>query len=119
MERLTRGEAEVMRILWEQGEMKPAEVQERFPREIKNSALRSYLAILLKKGHVTRRLQGKAYYYRARTRRDSAFRRMLREMADVFFAGSTQALICRLIKNEGLSEKELLDLKRLSEESKD
>ena len=51
----TKGELEIMRILWKYGELKPAEIHERFPRKIKNSSLRSYLAILLQKGHLARR----------------------------------------------------------------
>ena len=61
MPRFTPGELKVMRLLWEHGELKPAELQERFPEPIKNPALRSYLTTLLEKGHVTRRRVGKAY----------------------------------------------------------
>ena len=61
MPRFTPGELKVMRLLWEHGEMKPADLQKRFPEPIKNPALRSYLTTLLEKGHVTRRLVGKAY----------------------------------------------------------
>ena len=34
MSRFTKGELEVMRILWKHGELKPAEIQERFPWKI-------------------------------------------------------------------------------------
>ena len=115
MSRFTPGELAVMRILWEHGELKPAEIQKEFPREIKNPALRSYLAILLEKGHVTRRRKGKAYYYRAKTRRESTFRTMLRELVDSCFEGSTEALLCRLIQMENLSDRELMELRRLAE----
>lgn len=115
MKRLTRGELEVMRVLWEQGEAKPAEIQERFPRPIKNSALRSYLTILLEKGHVTRRKVGKAYHYGAKTRRQRALRSMLAEMAENFCEGSTRALMAHLIRSEKLSDEELLELRRIAE----
>jgi BlaI family penicillinase repressor len=111
----TRGELEVMRILWAHGEMKPAEIQDKFPRRIKNSALRSYLTILVEKGHVTRRKVGKAYFYRAKTRLDSAFRTTLRSFLDTFCEGSAEGLLVRLIKSEELSEKELLELKRIAD----
>jgi len=84
--------------------------------EIKNPALRSYLAILMRKGHVTRRRVGKAYYYRAKTRRQSTFRSMLRELVQVCCDGSVGTLLCHLIKAEKLTEEELLELKRLVEE---
>ena len=116
MQRFTNGELEVMRILWNHGEMKPAEIQAEFSREIKNPALRSYLTILLRKRHVTRRKKGRAYYYKPRTSREWAFRSMYRNLAQAFCDGSTEALLYRLIKLENLSDEELLDLKRLADE---
>ena len=113
--RFTKGELEVMRILWESGELKPPQIQEKFPRQIKNSALRSYLTILLGKGHVSRRRKGKPYFYRAKTKKEPAFHSMFHEMVDTFFNGSREALLCRLIKTENLSEAELLKLKKLAE----
>ena len=116
MARFTEGELEVMRVLWEQGELKPAEIQAHFPRNIKNPALRSYLSILVEKGHISRRRVGKAYFYKARTRRDRAFRSMVRRLVDTFCQGSHEALIAQLIQSENLSEAELLEIKRLADE---
>ena len=115
MPHFTKGELEVMRILWEHGELKPAEIQRRFPWKLKNPSLRSYLTILLEKGHVVRRRIGKAYFYKAKTRRDSAFRTMVRDVARVCCDGSVEVLLCRLIRSEKLSEEDLIELKRLSE----
>jgi predicted transcriptional regulator len=115
MARFTPGEMRVMRLLWEHGELKPAELQERFPEPIKNPALRSYLTTLLDKGHVTRRLVGKAYYYKAATRPRSAFRTTLGELVDTYCGGSVRDLVMNIIKSEKLSEQELLELKRLAE----
>ncbi len=114
--RLTSAELEVMQILWEHGELKPAEIQEHFPRSIKNPALRSILGILVDKGHIVRRKEGKAFFYKAKTRRQSVFRSMLREVADVFCQGSSEALLMNLIKSQKLSEEELIELKRIADE---
>ena len=114
MVKFTDGELEVMRVLWEHGEMKPAEIQEVFPRSIKNAALRSYLTILVEKGHVSRRAKGKAFYYRAKTPQESTFRSMLGDLVDTFCGGSTEALLCELLAKEKLSENELLELQRLA-----
>jgi BlaI family transcriptional regulator, penicillinase repressor len=113
---LTRGELDVIRILWDHGELKPAEIQNRFPRPIKNAALRSYLSILVEKGHVTRRAVGKAYFYKAKTKRESAFLRTVKDLVDGYCEGSPEALLMALIKSEQLSETELLRLKRMAEE---
>ena len=116
MARFTAGELAVMRVLWEHGELKPADIQRRFPRPIKNAALRSYLTILVEKGHLTRRGMGKAFYYRPKTKRDSTFRSMLRDLLETFCGGSSEALLCHLLAKEKLSPEELLELNRLARE---
>ena len=116
MPQLTPGELKVMKLLWEHGELKPSELQDRFPEPIKNPALRSYLTTLLKKGHLVRRRVGRAYYYKAVTRSRSAFRTMLGELVDTYCGGSVQALVMNIIKSERLGEAELLELRRLADE---
>jgi BlaI family transcriptional regulator, penicillinase repressor len=116
MPHFTPGELKVMRLLWARGELKPAELQELFPEPIKNSALRSYLSILLEKGHVSRRRVGKAYYYKAVTRSRSAFRKTLDELVASYCGGSLQSLVMNIIRMEKLSEDDLIALKRLADE---
>ena len=116
MARFTPGELAVMCILWEHGELKPSEVQERFPEPIKNPALRSYLKVLLEKGHVSRRKVGKAFFYKAKTRQQVAFRSTLREMAEAYCDGSMRSLVLNLIRTEKIREEELLELKRLADD---
>jgi BlaI family transcriptional regulator, penicillinase repressor len=116
MAQFTAGEMEVMRIVWEHGELKPSEIQRRFPRPIKNAALRSYLTILHEKGHLARRRKGNAFYYRPKTRRESTFRSMLTDLVDTFCNGSVEALLCHLLAKEKLSREELLDLQRMARE---
>lgn len=115
MARFTKGELEVMRILWEHGEMKPGEIQEKFPHPIKNPALRSYLTILVEKGHLARRKVGKAYYYKPITAKESAFKSMLHGLIDTFCGGSPEALMVSLVRSEKLSDKELDEIKRLAD----
>jgi predicted transcriptional regulator len=119
MARFTSSEVQVMRILWEHGEMSPGQIQALFPRPIKNSALRALLSVLLEKGHVVRQRQGKAFFYKAKTRKEPAFRAMYRDMLNIFCGGSDEALICHILKTEDLSKEELCELKRLAEEKLD
>ncbi len=114
MSKFTPGELNVMRLLWAQGEMKPTEIQELFPEDIKNAALRSYLTILLEKGHVTRRKVGKAFYYKAVTRKQSAFKSTLNNMIETYCEGSMQELIMSLIRSEKLSEQDLIELQKVA-----
>lgn len=116
MSQFTPGELAVMRILWKHGELKPSEVQERFPEPIKNPALRSYLAVLSEKGHVSRRKVGKAFFYKAVTRQQTAFRSTIRQIVDAYCDGSAKDLVMNLIRSEKLSKSELLELKRLADD---
>ena len=65
MTSLNQNELEALRILWERGELKPAEIQAHFSWPIENATLRSVLVNLVEKKHITRRLQGKAFFYAA------------------------------------------------------
>ena len=114
MSSFTPIELEVMKILWEHDELKPAQIQDRYSRPIKNAALRFQLKVLLDKGHITRQKIGKAYYYKALTPRKGSLKKMVRRMAEVYSKGSTAGLIAELIKTEKLSESELLELKKLA-----
>ncbi|MHC4526297.1 MAG: BlaI/MecI/CopY family transcriptional regulator [Planctomycetota bacterium] len=115
MASFTGTELEVMKILWEHGELKPSEIQDRYSRPIKNAALRFQLKVLLEKGHVARRKIGKAYYYQAATARQGAFKRMARRMAEVYCRGSAAGLIAELIKTEKLTKTEIRELQRVAE----
>lgn len=117
MSLFTSGELRVMQLLWEHGESKPSELQILHSEPIKNPALRSYLTILVEKGHVTRRKLGKAYLYKAKTPQRRAFATMLGDLVETFCAGSVEELVMALVRKEKLSEEDLLELKRLAERS--
>ena len=118
MSSFTAGESEMMRILWDYGEQKPSEIQDKHPRRIKNAALRFQLKILLEKGHIARRKIGKAYYYKAVTQRRGAFKKMVQRVAEIYCQGSTAGLIAELIRSEKLSEEEIRELRQLAEDKR-
>ncbi|MGL4461134.1 MAG: BlaI/MecI/CopY family transcriptional regulator [Planctomycetia bacterium] len=117
MSRFTAGELRVMQLLWEHGELKPSDLQRLYAEPIKNSALRSYLTILVDKGHVARRKDGKAFFYAAATPRQQAFSTMLGDLVKTFCAGSVPELMMTLVRKEKLSEDDLLELKRLADQT--
>ncbi|TWU01156.1 BlaI/MecI/CopY family transcriptional regulator [Stieleria varia] len=109
--RFTPGELRVMKLLWEHGELSPPELQEFYGAPIKDPALRSYLTILVEKGHVTRRRDGKAFRYKATTPKRRAFHEMVRELADAFCDGSLRSLMMNLAEQESLTEQDLAELR--------
>ena len=116
MANLNSNELEALRILWEQGTLKPAEIQEHFSWPIENATLRSVLRLLVEKGHITRRKEGKAYFYQARTSQKGMLSSMAQLMAHVFSGGSPTGLIAELIRTEKLSKEELAELQRIADE---
>lgn len=112
---LNRNELEALRVLWEQGQQKPGEIQAEFSWPIDNGTLRSVLRVLMDKGLVSRKKEGKAFVYRAKTPRDKLLTRMLRQMAHVFAGGSRAELILQLVESEDLSPEAIAELRRITE----
>ena len=112
---LTACELEVMQVLWEHGELKPTQIQEKYSRPIKNAALRFQLKVLLEKAHISRHKIGKAFYYKALTAKKGAFKKMARHLAQVYCQGSAVGLIAELIKTEKLSPQDIRELQRLAD----
>lgn len=111
---MNENEKEALRILWEVGEAKPASVQEAFGWDIENATLRSVLVNLVEKGMATRRKVGKAFLYRARSRRMSQFSQSMQRMAEIFTGGSMTDLILELMKREKLSPEDLVELQQIA-----
>jgi predicted transcriptional regulator len=104
---LNQNELEALRILWAEGELKPAEIQARFAWPIENATLRSVLRNLVESGHVARELRGKAFFYAARVPKAAILRNWLRHLARVFAGGSHQALVAQLVETADLAPADL------------
>lgn len=113
MATFTAGELEVMQVLWDRGPLTPGQMQANFPRPVHNATLRSMLLVLLEKGHVARRKEGRAYVYEARTPQRNTLKKLVRRLTDVFCGGSPTALIAHIIQSEKLSADDIQRLRRI------
>jgi predicted transcriptional regulator len=104
---LNQNELEALRILWNRGESKPGEIEAHFSWPVENATLRSALVNLVKKGHVTRRLEGKAFYYAACVPKAKLLRAMLRTLARVFAGGSKTELVAQLVETGDIKPSDL------------
>ena len=109
---LNRNELEALRILWEQGELKPADIQAHFSWAIENATLRSVLVNLVEKGYITRKLQGKAFYYAACVPKATLLETTMQALARVFAGGSTRELVAQLVETSDIKP---ADLKLISQ----
>ena len=107
MTSLNQNEMEALRILWERGELKPAEIQAHFSWPIENATLRSVLVNLVEKNHLARRLQGKAFFYAARVPKATLLQSTLHTLARVFAGGSHPGLVVQLIETSDIKPEDL------------
>lgn len=106
---LSRRERQIMEVLFASGPATVAEVRARMAEPPSDNAVRTFLTILERKGHVRRRKRGRAYRWSAVPRRDRAGREDLRRVVRTFFGGSpAKAFAAYLAAQEDeLSEEEL------------
>ena len=107
MTSMNQNELEALRILWQLGESKPAEIQALFSWPIENATLRSVLVNLVGKKHITRRLQGKAYYYAARVPKATLLQTMTQTLARVFAGGSPRELVVQLMETSDIKPEDI------------
>jgi BlaI family penicillinase repressor len=104
---LKQNEMETLRVLWELGESKPAQIQEHFAWPIDNGTLRSTLVNLVHKKHVVRKREGKAFYYSARVPKTTGLQLMMQGLATIFAKGSTRELVAQLVDTADISPEDL------------
>jgi BlaI family transcriptional regulator, penicillinase repressor len=123
---LTEVELEFMQILWRVRESTPDGIQDQLltqERDLTGGSIRKILSILMRKGYVVRRKQGKSFYYRPVVERERAQGSMIGDMLTRMFGGSAVHLVAALLDShevpgEDLDTIEKLIEKRRSEEKK-
>ena len=114
---LNQNQLEALRILWEKGALKPAEIQGHFSWPIENATLRSVLVNLVEKGHIIRKLHGKAFFYGACAKKTTLLQNMLRTMARVFAGGSSRELVAQLVETGDIKPDDLELIRRTTAET--
>lgn len=109
----TDRELDVMNVLWEIGPATVQEVRERLPDELAYTTVLTILRILESKGYVRHREEGRAYRYQPLVERAQAAESALRRLIRGVYRGSPELLLTQLVSDRGLSEKELLRIRKL------
>lgn len=94
---LSRREREVMDILHELGAATSVQIRTRMAEPPSDSAVRSVLRILLKKGHLCVRPDGVRYVYSPSVPPERARRSALRHVVRTFFGGSVEGAVATLL----------------------
>ena len=112
---LTRRERQIMDLVYAGEEVSARDIWQKLPDQPTYSTVRTLLAVLEEKGHLTRRLEGKAFLYRARKPREKMAASALRRLLSTFFSGSVEQAVTGLIQLEdsNLTAEELRRIERM------
>lgn len=114
--RFTNRELDIMQVLWARGACTVAEVQDTLEDDLAYNTVLTMLRILEEKGHVTRDTSARAHRYAPAVARETAGEGALRRVARKLFQGSPEALLVKLVEQEGLGPDELRRMRRILDE---
>ena len=84
----TDKELEIMRVIWELGEATVKDVQDRLPGNPHYNSLLTIIRVLVRKGHLLSREEGRAHVYRAKDNPRKARHRVISHLINQMFGGS-------------------------------
>ena len=112
----TRGELEVLKILWDRGPSTIREIWELLNAERKRHrmSVKDLLDVMFDKGWVARRTVGRAFVYRAKISRDKTFAKILNGLLGRVF--DADALVAHLLDQAKPSREEIEAIRKTVEE---
>lgn len=116
----SRRERQIMDVLYARGEASASEVQAAIADAPSYSAVRALLRILVEKGHVKHRLEGKKYFYAPQQPKVRAAKSAMQKVLQTFYHGSTVQAVAALLdlNDKDLTDDELEQLSALIDEAR-
>lgn len=117
----SRREREIMEALYKLGKASAAQIVIAIPDPPSNTAIRTLLTILEKKGHVRHRLDGVRYVYEPKVAREKMAQKAVKSVLSTFFDNSVEGVVAALLNQQDtkLSPAELDRLTALIEKAKE
>ncbi len=112
----TEVELEFMQVVWAAGEVSTDHVLEVLKgrgRNLSDGSIRKVLSILVDKGHLTRRRDGRAFLYKPTAHKGQADRKMVQDLLKRAFDGSASLMVAALFDSKDINERDLKEIKRL------
>jgi predicted transcriptional regulator len=118
--KFSRREREIMDALYKLGRASAAQILEQIPDPPSNTAIRTLLSILEKKGHVRHVSDGTRYIYEPLVAREQMSRRAVDSLLKTFFDNSVERAVTALLtrKDADISREDLDRLSTLIEKAK-
>lgn len=111
---LTPLELKIMQVLWRKGPGNVQHVQKNLPAgtELAYTTVQTMLNVLERKGRVRRRLNGRAFDYRAVVSEEKILGQAVRDLVERMFGGSSEELVMSLVKSREIDLERLAELSR-------
>jgi BlaI family penicillinase repressor len=106
---LTSQQIEIMNVVWRLGEATVRDVYEalRERRSIAYTTVMTTMKTMEARGHLKKRVEGRAFVYQAVEPQSSSLRRIVRDFLDKVFNGATEPLLAHLVEERRLSQQDL------------
>ena len=114
----TRAELAILRVLWTRGECTVREVHEQISAAQKTgyTTTLKQIQVMTEKGLVTRTERGRFHVYRAKGPEGTIQKRLIRDLVDLAFGGSSARLVLQALSTQPASPEELREIRRLLDE---
>jgi len=112
---LSKGEMEVVRVLWDLKSASVRQVHEALPaeRKIDFTTVQTYLRRLETKGYAKAKLAGRVRIYSPRAKPRAVIRETVDDLIDRLFGGEAMPLMRHLIEDRGVGDEDIAQLRRL------
>lgn len=117
---LSRGEREVMEIIWDHGEVGVLEVTKILnqQRPVARNTVRTLMERIKEKGWLTHRVEGRSYRYSATVPREESLGQRVMDMVDKACGGNPEKLMMALLQYRGLSDEESRRIRKMLNEAR-
>ena len=113
----TELELEILKVLWDESPLAVRDVRARLEetagRTLTHSSVITMLNIMVRKGYLRRKKEGKAFFFSPEVERQSVAGGMVSDLLSRVFDGSSAELVLNLIETAELDAEELSELRRL------
>ncbi|MBN2582835.1 MAG: BlaI/MecI/CopY family transcriptional regulator [Planctomycetes bacterium] len=117
----TPAELEILQVIWDGGPSTVRDVMTTLNRTHRRAytSVMSLMNVMADKGLLTRKPKGRAFLYDARAPREKTLSQLIGDLVNRAFQGSAGAMVCRLIEDTDLSDKELDEIRKTIARQKD
>jgi predicted transcriptional regulator len=112
----TELELEILKVLWHESPLMVRDVRRRLEeagRPLAHSSVITMLNIMVRKGYLRRKRDGKAFLFAPRVAKDRVSGGVLRDVVARLFDGSASAMVLSLLETADLDDEEMRELRRL------